>query len=116
MAFRVGGPLIVAFVASLVLLVIIGVASYRSVNTLIENNEQVIRAQEVLERLQDIQLNLIQVETDARGFLLTGDDVYREAYERDLRDIPIKIASTKEKTVDNTSHQRKFQVLEQAVN
>ena len=116
MAVRVGGPLIVAFVASLVLLVIIGVASYRSVSTLIENNEQVIHTQEVLERLQDIQLSLIQVETDARGFLLTGDDVYREAYERDLREIPIKIAATKEKTVDNASHQRKFLVLEQAVN
>ena len=116
MALRVGGPLIVAFVASLILLVIIGVASYRSVNTLIENNEQVIHTQEVLERMQDIQMSLIQVETDARGFLLTGDDVYRDAYERVLREIPVKIVATRERTADNPSHQRKFVVLEQAVN
>lgn len=115
MLAKLGGTLVLAFVASLVLLVAIGVLSYRSVQTLIENNELVVHTQEVLDQLQDIRIHIIQVETDARGFLLTGDHVYLEAYDRDRKDIPLKIAAVKANTQDNISHQQKFPILEEAV-
>lgn len=115
MIAKFGGTLVIAFIASLVLLTAIGVVSYRSVQTLNANNELVDHTQEVLDQLQDIRIQIIQVETDARGFLLTGDKVYLEAYDRDRNDIPAKIAAAKENTKDNFSHQQKFPVLEEAV-
>ena len=116
MVAKVGGTLFLAFLASIVLLSIIGIVSYRAVGTLIANNAQVIRTQEVLDRLQEIRTSLLQVETDARGYLLTGLDVYVKAYERDLVEIPRKLNALKEVTEDNASHQERFVVLEKAVN
>jgi signal transduction histidine kinase len=115
MLAKLGGTLVLAFVASLVLLIAIGFVSYRAVQTLIANNELVDHTQEVLDQLQDIRIEIIQVETDARGFLLTGDRVYLEAYDRDRADIPMKIAAVKANTQDNIFHQEKFPVLEEAV-
>src|SRR5215203_5975280 len=115
MIAKVGGTLVLAFLSSIVLLVIIGAVSYGSVETLVTNNERVNHTQEVLEQLEDIRTRLIQVETDARGFLLTGDTAYRDAYERGLRELPAKIVEVKQKTQDNDSHQQKFPVLEAAV-
>ena len=112
---RVGGTLVLAFVASIVLLIAIGVTSYRSVALLIANNDLVDHTEQVLQQLQEIRTQLLQVETDARGFLLTGDPVYRDAYHRQLSEIPFKIAAVKENTKDNASHQEKFPVLEAAV-
>jgi signal transduction histidine kinase len=115
MIARFGGTLVLAFVASLVLLIAIGFASYRSVRTLIANNELVDHTQEVLDQLQEIRIQIIQVEADARGYLLTGDRVYLEAYDRDRNEIPAKIAAVKANTQDNISHQEKFPTLEEAV-
>lgn len=110
-----GGTLVLAFLASVLVLSIIGAVSYRAVQTLITNNERVTHTQEVLEDLQAIRTLLLQIETDARGYLLTGDDVYLNAYSGELREIPVKITALKEKTKDNNSHQQKFTDLEQAV-
>jgi signal transduction histidine kinase len=115
MAAKVGGTLVLAFLASVVLLAIICVVSYRAVGTLIANNESVSHTQDVLEDLQEIRTLLLQAETDARGFLLSGTDVYKIAYENDLQAIPQKIGKLKEKTKDTPSHQERFVVLENAV-
>ena len=104
-----------AFVASIVMLIAIGVTSYRSMSTLIANNELVDHTEGVLQQLEVIRTQLLQVETDARGFLLTGDQAYLDAYNTHLSEIPAKIAAVKESTLDNASHQRKLPVLEQAV-
>ena len=115
MVAKLGGTLVLAFVASLILLIAIGVVSYQSVQTLIANNELVDHTQEVLDQLQDIRIQIVQVETDARGFLLTGDHLYLEAYDRDRIEIPVKIEAVKANTQDNISHQQKFPILEEAV-
>ena len=104
MAAKVGGTLILAFLASIVLLAIIGVVSYRAVGTLISNNELVVHTQEVLEQVEGIHTTLLQIETDARGYLLTGLDVYKIAYENDLDEVPRRLKTLREKTQDNASH------------
>jgi signal transduction histidine kinase len=115
MAAKVGGTLVLAFLASIVLLAIIGVVSYRAVRTLIANNESVTHTQQVLEQVEGIHTSLLQVETDARGFLLTGIDVYKTAYEADLQEIPRRLTALREKTQDNPSHQERLDRLERAV-
>jgi len=106
---------VLAFLSSVVLLIIIGAVSYGSVETLVSNNERVNHTQEVLERLEDIRTQIIQVETDARGFLLTGDLAYRNAYDRGLRELPSMIVEVKQRTQGSDSHQQKFPALEEAV-
>lgn len=112
---KVGGPLAMAFALAVVLLIINGVVSYRAVSTLIANNDRVNQTQEVLDGFQELKVNLLQVETDARGYIMTGDDVYYDAYKQHLQAIPQRIADLKAKTTDNSSHQEKFPKLEEAV-
>ena len=56
MMAKLGGTFVFAFIASLVILIAIGVVSYRSVQTLVANNELVDHTQEVLDQLQDIRI------------------------------------------------------------
>jgi signal transduction histidine kinase len=115
MVAQVGGRIALAFAVAILLLIVNGVVSYQSVKTLIDNNERVILTQDVLEDLQELRTMLLQVESDARGYMLTGDPVYLDSY-RSVRDqIPEKIGVVKKLTTDNESHQRKFPVLESAV-
>jgi signal transduction histidine kinase len=69
----------------------------------------------VLDQLQGVHIQIMQVETDARGFLLTGDRIYLEAYDRDRNEIPSKLAAVKANTVGNISHQERLPILEEAV-
>jgi len=115
MIARVGGTLVAAFALAALLLIVNGVVSYRSVRTLIANNDLVYHAQDVLEGLEDLRTSLLQIETDARGYLLTGDDAYYSVYRSGLAGIQGKIDLLKQKTADNPSHQQKFPVLDAAI-
>ena len=115
MVKKVGGPLALAFAMAALLLIINGVVSYQSVRTLITNNERVFQKQETLEAIQDLRTSLIQVETDARGYLLTGDLAFYNVYRSDLQKIPEKIEELKRRTADTPSLQEKFPKLEAAI-
>ena len=104
-----------AFAMAALLLIINGVVSYRSVSTLMANNDIVNHTQEVLEGFAELETNLLEVETDARGYIMTGDKVYFDAYELHLQSIPQKIAGLRAKTADNPIHQQKFITLEEAI-
>lgn len=115
MIANVGGRIALAFAVAILLLIVNGVVSYRSVATLIDNNELVNHTQDVLEELQELRTMLVQVESDARGYMLTGDPAYLDSYRSSRDQIPQKIDSLKTLTADNDSHQQKFPVLEKAV-
>ncbi|NOT49552.1 MAG: histidine kinase [Acidobacteria bacterium] len=110
-----GGRIAVAFTVAILLLIINALVSYRSVNTLIDNNERVIRTQEVLENLQELKALALQAETGARGYLLSGDGIYLDEYRLTAQNIASMIAKLKEATADNASHQQKFPALEKAI-
>lgn len=112
---KVGGSLLLALAASIFVIVIIGVVTYRSVRSLITVNERVVHTEEVLVGLAEIRIDLLQVETDARGFLLTGDPAFENAYRTHLATIPARVADLKAKTVDNPEQQTRFDVLDRAV-
>ena len=107
--------MLLVFMASIFVIVIIGVVTYRSVQSLIAINQRVVHTEEVLVGLADVRITLLQTETDARGFLLTGDRAFEKAYQDHLAAVPQKINQLREKTSDNPDHQRRFDVLDEAV-
>lgn len=114
MVADIGGRLTVAFGLAILLIILNGVVSYRSVKTLIDNNEQVIHTQDVLEDLQELRTNVVQAESDARGYIISGDAVYLDSYHTVREQIAAKVASLKSLTADNASHQQKFPALDAA--
>lgn len=115
MVNKVGGPLALAFALAVLLLIINGLVSYQSVRTLLANNERVFHTQEVLDGFQELKVSLLQVETDARGYIMAGDSVFYDAYMQHLQSIPQQLADLKARTADNPSHQAKFPKLEAAI-
>lgn len=115
MIIKAGGRLAIVFLLAVILLIANAVISYQSVSTLIANNQLVNHTQEVLDGLQDLRAHLLQVETDARGYLLTSDPVYLESYRANLTMVWAKINRLKQQTADNRSQQEKFPELEAAV-
>jgi signal transduction histidine kinase len=112
---KVGGPLALAFALAAVLLIINGAVSYQSISTLIADRDRVFKTQAVLEGLQELKTSLLQVETDARGYLLTGDQAYYDVYRQHLQEVPGKIEEIRATIADNPSRMEKFGTLEAAI-
>ncbi|MEK7855404.1 MAG: CHASE3 domain-containing protein, partial [Acidobacteriota bacterium] len=110
-----GGRIAVAFTVVVLLLITNAVVSYRSVSTLIANNKRVSHTQDVLEDLQEVNTQIVQAETSARGYFLSGDEVYLAEYYSSVERLRALIADLKEKTADNSSHRQKYPVLEGSI-
>ncbi|HEX6279856.1 MAG TPA: CHASE3 domain-containing protein [Pyrinomonadaceae bacterium] len=104
-----------AFIASFIVLIIIGYITYDSVQSVIADNEIVLHTQDVLDGVQDVQRTLLQTETDARGYLLTGSAVFQEVYERHRHDVPRDIARLRQLVSDNPAQRERVDTLERAV-
>ncbi len=70
----------IGFGLSLLILIITSVASYSSIQNLLENASLVDHTDSVIARLQGSISTLKDAETGQRGFLLTGDSVFLEPY------------------------------------
>ena len=69
-----------AFGAALVILVVVGAASYRGMVVASESDRWVRHTHEVLENLQELLFAMESNRASARGFTLTGKESYLESY------------------------------------
>lgn len=68
------------FSLALVLLLAISAISYQKISALASNNEWIIHTHEVLEKIQSVTSGLLTIQTEGRGYLLTGQALYIEQY------------------------------------
>ncbi len=73
-----------AFSCAFVLLVVLGWQGTRTQEALLATNRSVSQSLEIITSVQAILSSLQDIETGARGFILTADDHYLEPYERGL--------------------------------
>ena len=69
-----------AFGAAFVILLVVGAFSYRSMVVSGKSDRLVRHTHEVLENLQQLLFAVTKVEWSVRGFVLTGEESYLEAY------------------------------------
>lgn len=62
-------------------LMIVGVVSFRNNRRYVEDGKLVEHTHEVLYELEQILLSSINIETGARGFIITGEKKYFEPYQ-----------------------------------
>lgn len=70
----------VGFATALAILVLIGGLSYEGTRRLIETEEAVSRSQEVMNRLDDLLVEVLEEESASRAYLVAGQDFYLEPY------------------------------------
>jgi PAS domain S-box-containing protein len=103
--------LLLAFGSAILALLVVGAISYRGLVESRESARWVRHTHEVLESLQDLLAAMQTVESNARGYLLTGNEsfleVYRTAIDRTGKDQAI----VRNLTLDNAEQQRRLDVL-----
>jgi signal transduction histidine kinase/CHASE3 domain sensor protein len=68
------------FALALAILVLIGVLSYQSNRSLVENEDAIFRGQEVISGLDELLVEVFEAESAARGFVIAGEKYFQDPY------------------------------------
>lgn len=96
---------------SLLLLIITSVASFVSIKNLIRSADMVVESNAIISDVDNVVSMLKDAETGQRGFLLTGNTVFLDPYERGVKRTDSLFTVVMEATKDNAFHQRKLNEL-----
>jgi PAS domain S-box-containing protein len=105
------GKLQLAFGSAVLALLLVGAVSYRSLVESRESNLWVRHTHEVLESLQDLLAAMHTVESNAGGYLLTGDESFLDAYRAGIVRTGKDQTVVRNLTADNAAQQRRLDAL-----
>jgi CHASE3 domain sensor protein len=97
--------------SALVILVCIGVLSFRSEVRNERDREWVTHTLLVVEKLQAVRIDITQAETGQRGYMLTGQDRYLGLYQAGVMRVRRDMAELPDLTADNPAEQGAIQRL-----
>ncbi|HEX3034112.1 MAG TPA: PAS domain S-box protein [Thermodesulfobacteriota bacterium] len=103
------------FGLALLILIIIGIVSYRSTNKLIESADQVAHTNRILTEIEDTFLQLRDAHRATRGYILTEKEPYLEQFQAAVGEINQKIKRLHQLIEPNSSQQRRLIVLEATI-
>jgi PAS domain S-box-containing protein len=103
--------LVAACVVALALLSWVGVLSYRSILRAEEDQRWVVHTHLVLQKLDDVLVQLISAGTHQRGYLLTREQSYLSSYKADLNNLRDELNDVGQLTSDNPQQQHALQQL-----
>jgi signal transduction histidine kinase len=92
---------IAGFGAALAILILVGILSYRSIVQNGEDRAWVTHTHLVLEKLDAVQINLLDAETGMRGYILTGDTSFLGPYDDALDHVHQNVRELRDLTADN---------------
>ena len=110
--------LLIYFCISLALLTLLGVSFFylRKLNALEKNSIRVDHSYQVIIQTNLLEQNLLNAETSQRGYLLTENSDFLEAYVTELKDIPKILSKLDSLTADNREQQDNLDTLREAIN
>ena len=100
---------------ALLILIVIGVASYRSTTRLVETAGWLTHSREVLEKLETVRAQMTDVESGARGYIITGEERHLEPYRTAVGLIDRELNELRQLTADNPGQQRRLNTLESLI-
>jgi len=100
-----------AFALAVVLLALIGVASYRATNKLVTSEKLVSHTHEVQTVLEDLRSDLMEVAYARRGYIIISNEDELAGYDAAARDLPGKLSRLNALLADNPFHKERLQVL-----
>jgi PAS domain S-box-containing protein len=100
-----------AFGSAILALLVVGAISYRGMAMSSESDRWVRHTHEVLENLQNLLFALGSIESDCRGFVLTGKESYLESFRANKLSVEQVEATVRNLTADNPRQQRQISIL-----
>jgi methyl-accepting chemotaxis protein len=105
MKWSVGRKIGSGFGLALVLLFIVGAASYDNITRLVETADIVAHTHLVRVQISTLVSHLEDAETGQRGYVLTGEDRYLEPYQSGISRVNDDLSNLRNFTVDNPAQQ-----------
>lgn len=96
---------------SLFLLIISSTASYISIKNLIKSADLVVESNAIINDVDNVVSMLKDAETGQRGYLITGNPVFLEPYDRSIAKTDSLFVKLMTKTKDNAFEQQKLKEL-----
>src|ERR1700755_2578770 len=103
-------PYILLFV--LLMMLLIAYVSYRNTRALEEAVKWERHTQEVLLKLDETMIAMLDTETGMRGFFITGDEAYLQPFEQGRSVVSSDLADLRQLTSDNPDQQKRLEELE----
>jgi signal transduction histidine kinase len=100
------------FGTALSILILVGVLSYRSMVQSDVDRQWVTHTHQVLEKLDAVITDLLDIETGARGYVLTGEDSFLQPFNDALDHVREHVKDVRQLTADNMAQQRALDRLE----
>ena len=98
---KIGPKLGGSFAVSLGLMTFIAVIVYVGIQSLLESSRWVNHTHEVISTAQDVGLDMVDMETGQRGFLIAGKEEYLEPYFNGIKKIVSDLKKGRDLTSDN---------------
>ncbi len=112
MNLSIGKKIGIGFGAALVALLIIGLMTSLDLRELDSDSGWVTHTVQVQQKVSALESALIQAESSARGFVLTPDPGFRDAFRKAALDSQVAYNSLRNLTADNTNQQQRLDRLE----
>ncbi|HEX8708932.1 MAG TPA: CHASE3 domain-containing protein [Pyrinomonadaceae bacterium] len=103
------------FALPLILLVMVGVVSYRNTRELVRDSNLVAHAHDLLDELGGMLSTMKDAETGQRGYIITGDEAYLEPYSLATAQINQNLARLRQLIADDAAQQQRLSLLEREV-
>ena len=110
-----GKKIATGFALALLLLLLIGGVAYRGITSLTETSYWVTHTHEVIERTSAVMTAVKDIETGARGFVITGNDAFLDPFVSGKKALPEVLKDLRKLTGDNAAQQRRLVELEPLV-
>ncbi|MGI8545377.1 MAG: PAS domain S-box protein [Aridibacter sp.] len=115
MKLSVGRQIQISFLSALIILITLGVFSYRSVKSMSSALSWEKHTQEVLLKLDDILSLAIDVETGGRGYIITGNEKFLEPYNQASQNIKQNLEQLENLISDNPAQRAELKNLAEKV-
>jgi|GEM_PF-348365 len=112
MKLSLENKILFGFGVALLLLIVVGLASYWSLAELIEQDEEETNTYQILSGLEDILVHLKDVETGAQGYVVTRNEDYLAAYTEAVKAVGQELEQFRLLAGEDSRLQEHFNVLE----
>ncbi|MBC7814519.1 MAG: CHASE3 domain-containing protein, partial [Burkholderiales bacterium] len=116
MRWSIESRITIGFVASIALIVVIGVIVQRNAIQFLAITEEVNHTLQVLNDIEEVLLSITTAESEARAFLITGDEYFLGTFREASSAASEGLQNLRELTRDNLVQQQNLDELEQLVN
>src|SRR6516165_3117124 len=107
--------ILAGFLLALVVSLVVSLMLYQGVSEIISTRQWVKRADEVLGEISELKHYLTQVESDVRGYVITGDYNPLDRANKTKEQIAAKLDTVQQLTADKTSQQARITALRDSV-